>query len=148
MSRLIKQNLFRQWFSSEPNTKQGQVELFRGKQFSENCWIQDNAADVPLICLCCPSVIANYDYTGSPNFVSRPQISVTQLPGRMNRDSPFITLIVVLRYAFFQANSSFLDLQQVLHRPVVVVLCFGRCSYGCPWQPWLQQNRPRKPKTL
>ncbi|GFW40039.1 uncharacterized protein TNCV_5117221 [Trichonephila clavipes] len=43
----------------------------------------------------------------------------------MNHGLSFITLMVISGYAVFQANNCSLNVQKVIHRPVVAVLCFG-----------------------
>ncbi|GBN42102.1 hypothetical protein AVEN_209180-1 [Araneus ventricosus] len=56
-------------------------------------------------------------------------------PGRMNSDFSFITPMVVSGYAVCQANSCSPLVQQVIHRLVVAVLCFGGHSHGWLWDP-------------
>ncbi|GBN34527.1 hypothetical protein AVEN_4915-1 [Araneus ventricosus] len=54
---------------------------------------------------------------------------------RMNPDFSFITSMVMSGYAVCQANSCFPLVQQVIHRLVVAVLCFGGRSHGRLWDP-------------
>ncbi|GBM75786.1 hypothetical protein AVEN_77155-1 [Araneus ventricosus] len=58
-----------------------------------------------------------------------------ELTGRMNPDFSFITSMVVSGYAVCQVNSFSPLVQQVIHRLVVVVLCFGGHSHGRLWDP-------------
>ncbi|GBO03945.1 hypothetical protein AVEN_164652-1 [Araneus ventricosus] len=52
-------------------------------------------------------------------------MSGRELPGRMNPDFSFITSMVVSGYAVCKANGFSPLVQQVIHRLVVAVLCFG-----------------------
>ncbi|GBM12638.1 hypothetical protein AVEN_46131-1 [Araneus ventricosus] len=70
---------------------QVQAQVFRNTQFSGHCWICDCAADVPLVCLCLPSIIVNYAYSGPENIETAPWMSERELTGRMNPDFKFIT---------------------------------------------------------
>ena len=45
--------------------------------------------------------------------------------------------MAVSEYAMFQANGCSLNIQQVIQRPLVAVLCFGGHSLGYLWNPWL-----------
>ncbi|GBN95373.1 hypothetical protein AVEN_144823-1 [Araneus ventricosus] len=103
---------------------QVQAEVFRNAQFSAHCWIWDCAADVPLVCLCRPSVIINYAYSGPGNIETGIWMRGRELPGRMNPDFSFITSMVVSGYAVCHSNSCSPLVQQVHSRLVVTVLCF------------------------
>ncbi|GBL73813.1 hypothetical protein AVEN_230778-1 [Araneus ventricosus] len=52
----------------------------------------------------------------------------------MNPDFSFITSMVVSGYAVFQASSCSPLVQQVIHRLVVAVLCFGGRSHRRIWE--------------
>ncbi|GBM60926.1 hypothetical protein AVEN_192384-1 [Araneus ventricosus] len=56
--------------------------------------------------------------------------TMDELPGRMNLDFSFVTTMVVSGYAVCQVNSCSTLVQQVRHRLVAAVLCFGRRSHG------------------
>ena len=58
--------------------------------------------------------------------------------GQINHDLSFITLVVVSGYTVFHANGFSFNVQQVIHRAVVVVLCFGGRSLKRLWHPWLE----------
>ena len=128
----------RQRLCWQPNSMQGQVEMYRTTLFSGYCWVWGYSADDPLMCLCWPSVIANYAFAGPGNITTGPWISGRDLPGQMNHRLAFITPMAVSGYVVFQATNCSLNLQQVIHRPVVAVLCFGEilldvseaCGYG------------------
>ncbi|GBM24088.1 hypothetical protein AVEN_38286-1 [Araneus ventricosus] len=57
-------------------------------------------------------------------------MSGRELPGQMNPDFSFITSMVVSGYAVCQVNSCSPLVQQVIHRLLVALLCFGRRSHG------------------
>ncbi|GBM69171.1 hypothetical protein AVEN_91754-1 [Araneus ventricosus] len=82
-----------------------------------------------------PSVIVNYAYSGPGNIKTGPWMSGRELPSRMNPDFSFITSMIVPGHAVCQANSCSPLVQQVIHRLVVTVLCFGGRSHGRLWDP-------------
>ncbi|GBM70644.1 hypothetical protein AVEN_243261-1 [Araneus ventricosus] len=63
--------------------------------------------------------------SGPGNIETGPWMNGRELPGRMNPDFSFITSMVVSGYAICQANSYSPLVQEVIHRLVVAVLCFG-----------------------
>ncbi|GBN56628.1 hypothetical protein AVEN_264037-1 [Araneus ventricosus] len=67
---------------------------------------------------------------GPGNIETGPWMSGRELPGRMNPDFSFITSMVVSGYAVCQANIFSPLVQQVIHRLVVAVLCFGGLLMG------------------
>ncbi|GBO24838.1 hypothetical protein AVEN_215159-1 [Araneus ventricosus] len=138
LCRLVKQNRRQTVAQLTPNTMQVQAQVFWNTQLSElsgHCWIWDCAADSSLVCLCCPSVIVNYAYRGPGNIETGPRMSGRELPGRMNLDFSFITSMVVSGYVVCQANSCSPLVQQVIHRLMVAVLCFGGRSHVRLWDP-------------
>ncbi|GBM10903.1 hypothetical protein AVEN_42151-1 [Araneus ventricosus] len=64
-------------------------------------------------------------------------MSGRELPGRMYPDFSFITSMVVSGYTVCQANSCSPLVQQVIHRLVVALLCFGGRSHGLLFDPYL-----------
>lgn len=54
--------------------------------------------------------------------------SISRKMGLMSHHSPFIRLMAVSGYSVFQSNCFSTSVQQVLHRQVVAVLCFVRCT--------------------
>ncbi|GBO15963.1 hypothetical protein AVEN_31177-1 [Araneus ventricosus] len=72
---------------------------------------------------------------GPRNTETGPCMSGRDLPSWMNPDFSFITSMVVSGYAVCQANSCFPLVQQVIHKLVVAVLCFGGRSHGRLWDP-------------
>lgn len=105
------------WFLWHFSTMQVQAYLFRNAQFSRHCWIRNYTADVLHMCLCWPSVIVNYGYIFTVSLISG-----TKLPGRMNPDSSFITLMNLSMYAIFQVNCWSPNFQQLICRSMVAVL--------------------------
>ncbi|GBM95049.1 hypothetical protein AVEN_117610-1 [Araneus ventricosus] len=64
LSRLVKQNR-RQTVAHLGNQyNAGPSASVSDIQFSGHCWIWDYAADVTLVCLCCPSVIVSAPTVG------------------------------------------------------------------------------------
>ncbi|GFW90262.1 hypothetical protein TNCV_2121291 [Trichonephila clavipes] len=65
------------------------LKCFRVYSSVSPVFIWDCGAAVSLICLCSPSIIANYDYSGPENIENGPKISERALPDCMNHDFSF-----------------------------------------------------------
>ena len=117
----------RQRLNWQLNTMQGQVEMYQS-----TLTVQQTMLDIGL-CSKWPTYVPLltkhhrqlYTCNRYENVETGRWINESELPGQMRHGLSFITPMVVSGYTFFQANSCSLNVQQVIHRPVVAVLRFG-----------------------
>ena len=100
--------------------------------------------NVPLL----PSINANYAHSKPGNITTRSSVIESELPYQMNYSLSDITSMAAWRHAVFQVNGCSLNVQHVITRPLVAVLCFEWRSFGRPYYPtvwssshWTVSNR-------
>ena len=114
---------------------QGQVEMFWSMLFSGHCWKWGYTADT--------DSCASANQASSPTVPMLDREHCNWTMDQQKRVAWSDKSQFVIHHANGHVRISHLpggctlNIQQVLHRPVVAVLCFRECSLGSLWNPWL-----------